>query len=218
MLIGLVVVLAAFDLPLARFYRMRSVHFWLRALPTTAVVSVACVLISRLTDFHPGYLYGLIITTAAAQKLDTPAEGRLMAMGAISTIAIAVVAWFGLGIVSPLAGASPDPGPGLIIAQTVLSMIVVAGIELAAFGMLPFSFLTGASVKAWNWRVWLVLIAIGWIGFLIVIMNPQNGYLSDTTRTPLVTIVGLLALFSIVSVGFWWYFKRHPTVEEPAAA
>jgi hypothetical protein len=97
-------------------------------------------------------------------------------------------------------------------------MIVVASIELAAFGMLPFSFLTGASVTQWNWRVWLVLIAIGWSGFLVVIMNPRNGYLSDTTRTPLVTIVGLLVFFSPVSVLFWWYFKRHPTVEEGAAA
>lgn len=217
MLIGLVVVLAAFDLPSARFYRKRSIRFWVRALPATAVVSVACVLISRLTDFHPGYLYGLIIATAAAQKLDTPAEGRLMAMGAISTIVVAVVAWFGLGIVSPLAAATPDPGPGLIIAQTVLSMIVAAGIELAAFGMLPFSFLTGASVKQWNWRVWLGLLVIGWFGFLIVILNPRNGYLSDTTRTPLVTIVGLLVFFSLGSVLFWWYFKRHPTVEEGAA-
>jgi hypothetical protein len=37
-------------------------------------------------------------------------------------------------------------------------------------------------------------------------------------RTPFVTIVGLLALFSIVSEGFWWCFKRQPTGEEAAAA
>jgi hypothetical protein len=218
MLIGLVVVLAAFDLPLANFYRKRSIEFWLHALPATALVSVACVLISRLTDFHPGYLYGLVIATFAAKKLDSATEARLIAIGTLSTIAVAVVAWFGLGIVSPLAAATPDPGPVLVIAQTVLSMVVVAGVELAAFGMLPVSFLAGESVRAWNKPVWAVLVGLGWIGFLIVILNPRNGYLADTTHTPLVTIVFLLACFSLGSVAFWWYFKRYPTVEEGAAA
>jgi hypothetical protein len=218
MLIGLVVVLAAFDLPLARFYRRRSIEFWLHALPATALVSVACVLISRLTDFHPGYLYGLVIATFAAKKLDSATEARLVAIGTLSTIAVAVVAWFGLGVVSPLAAAAADPGPVLVFAQTVLSMVVVAGVELAAFGMLPVSFLPGESVRAWNKPVWAVLVGLGWTGFLIVILNPQNGYLADTTHTPLVTIVILLAGFSLGSVGFWGYFKRHPTIEEGASA
>jgi hypothetical protein len=176
---------AAFDLPLAVFYRRRSVDFWLRALPATLAVSIACVLLSRLTDFHPGYLYGLVIAIVAAGTFDKPTQGRLMAAGAASTIVVAILAWLGLGIVGDLASASPDPGPLLVIAQTMLAMVVAAGVELAAFGMLPLSFLAGERVKRWSTPVWAGLLGLGWIAFGFVILNPRNGYLSDTTRTPL---------------------------------
>ncbi|HEY5628271.1 MAG TPA: FGLLP motif-containing membrane protein [Candidatus Limnocylindrales bacterium] len=218
MLIGLVIVLAAFDLPLAIFCRRQSIDFWLRALPATVAVSIACVLISRLTDFHPGYLYGLVIAIVAATKFDTRTEGKLMAAGALATIVVAVVAWVGLGVVSPLAAAAPDPGPLLIVGQTVLSMVVVAGVQVAAFGMLPLSFMAGEAVKEWNAPVWAALLVFGWIAFGIVILNPANGYLSDTTRTPLFTIVALLVLFSVGSVAFWYYFHRHPTIEKVTGA
>lgn len=217
MLIGLVIVLAAFDLPLAIFCRRQSIDYWLRALPATVAVSIGCVLISRLTDFHPGYLYGLVIAIVAATKFDTRTEGKLMAAGALATIVVAVVAWVGLGVVSPLASA-PDPGPLLIVSQTVLSMVVVAGVQVAAFGMLPLSFMAGEAVKEWNAPVWAALLVFGWIAFGIVILNPTNGYLSDTTRTPLFTIVALLVLFSVGSVAFWYYFHRHPTIEKVTGA
>lgn len=217
MLIGLLILLAAFDLPLALFYRRHSIDFWLHALPATVAVSIVCVLISRLTDFHPGYLYGLIIATAVAQKLDKPTEGKLMAAGVASSIVVAVVAWFGLGVVSPLAAASPDPGPLLITLQTALSMVVAAGVELAAFGMLPLSFLVGESIHSWNKLVWAGLIGFGWIAFGIVILNPRNGYLSDTTHTPIFTVVALLVFFAVGSILFWYYFHRRASLEKGTA-
>ena len=216
MLLGLLILLTAFDLPLAIFYRRHSIDFWLHALPATIAVSIACVLISRLTDFHPGYLYGLIIATATARQVGKPTEGKLMAAGVASSIAVAVVAWFGLGLVSPLAAATPDPGPLLITVQTALSMIVAAGVELAAFGMLPITFLVGKSIFDWNKLVWAGLIGFGWIAFGIVILNPRNGYLSDTTHTPIYTVVALLAIFGIGSLLFWFYFHRRRPVEHTA--
>ncbi len=210
MLLGLVVLLAAFDLPLVAFYRRSTprIGFWLHALPATVAVSIACVLISRLTDFQPGYLYGLIIATFTAPKLDRSTEGKLMAAAVATSMAAAVVAWFGLGFIGPLANASPDPGPVLIAVQTTLSMIVVAGIELAAFGMLPLTFLVGKTVYDWNKFVWGGLWALGVLAFGIVILNPQNGYLSDTTRTSVYTVIALLAIFAIGSVAFWYFFHR----------
>lgn len=206
MLIGLVLILLAFDLPSLLFYRRHALRFWPRALPATLLVSIASVLISRLTDFHPGYLYGLIITVAVAGKLEQPDEGRLLALGAISTIAIAVAAWFALGLVAPAAAASSDPL--LIAVQTVLSMVVAAGVQVAAFGMLPLSFLAGDGVRKWNKAIWAGIWFFGIFAFFIVILNPQNGYLSDTTRTPFLTIIALLVFFAGSSLMFWEYFRR----------
>ena len=206
MLAGLVLVLVAFELPSVLLYRRRAIRFWPRALPATIFVSLACLLLSRLTDFHPGYLYGLIITISVATNLDHKDEGRLLALGTIVTIGVAVAAWLALGVVAPAAATSADPV--LIGAQTVLSMTVADGIQVAAFGMLPLSVLAGAAVRRWNPKVHAALWLFGIFAFGIVILNPQNGYLSDTTRTPLLTIVALLAVFAIGSIWFWNYFRR----------
>lgn len=207
MLIGLLVLLAAFDLPLVAFYRRKRIGFWLHALPPTIAVAIACILISRLTDFHPGYLYGLIIASFTVPKVDKRTQGKLMAAGVASSVIAATVAWFALGAVRPMTAVA-DPGPLLITVETALSMVVAAGVELAAVGMLPLTFLVGKSVYDWNKLAWGGIWAVGLLAFGIVILNPQNGYLSDTTRTPFLTVVALLAVFGLGSVLFWFYFHR----------
>jgi hypothetical protein len=119
----------------------------------------------------------------------------------------AVVAWLGLWAVDTLVTAQADPGPALIALQTALVMALVAGVELTVFGMLPLRFLPGESVYRWNRRAWAALFGIGMFGFVHVLMNPRNGYLADTTRTPMVTIVVLLLFFGLFSVAFWAYFR-----------
>jgi alpha-tubulin suppressor-like RCC1 family protein len=219
MLVGLVLILAAFDVPSILFYRRSNIRFWPRALPGTFVVALACLAISRLTDFHPGYLYGLVITMAVAPDLGHLVEGKLLAAGVILTLAVAAVAWFALGVVAPAAAASS--APFLVGLQTVLSMLVADGVQVTAFALLPLSFLAGESVRKWNPWVHAVLWLTGIAAFGVIILNPQNGYLSDTTRTPLLTIVALLVLFSAGSVGFWKYFrdwrKRMAALTAPAA-
>jgi hypothetical protein len=48
-------------------------------------------------------------------------------------------------------------------------------------------------------------------------MNPGSGYLADKTRTPMLTIVVLLAFFGLGSVVFWAYFRFRPGHGVPAA-
>lgn len=204
---GLAVTLLAFGLPTALLYHRNAVRFGVRALPGTLAVGVFCVLITRLTDFHPGYLYGLVVGLVAVTKLTVAVEGRTIAVATACALVASFVAWFGLLLVAPATPPGGDPGLVLITLHTTLAMTVVAGIELATFGMLPIRFLPGAAVLGWNRRVWLVLAGTGVFAFLWILTNPARGYLSDATRTPLLTIVGLLLVFGIGSTAFWAYFR-----------
>src|SRR6058998_1507900 len=102
------------------------------------------------------------------------------------------------------------------IANTAFSSpavtIVVAGLENAVFAMLPLRFMPGGAVFKWNRIVWAVLIGLGVFGFAHVLLNPSAGagYLADTTRTSFFTLVALLVVFGVGSVGFWaWFRFRH---------
>jgi hypothetical protein len=204
---GLVATLIAFSVPIAVAYRRSRVPFSVRALPATLALGLVCVLITRLTNFQPGYLYGLVIAFVVAHGLGVTIEGKAMAQAAATALVLAVVAWFALWWVDTLIAAQGDPQTVLIAVQTALVTALVAGVELAVFGMIPLRFLPGEKIFRWNRRIWAVLLGIALFGFLHILLNPRSGYLADATRTPMVTIVALLFFFGVGSFAFWAYFR-----------
>ena len=214
---GLVLTLVVFCVPIALAYRRSAIPFSVSALPGTLAVGLACVLITRLTDFQPGYLYGLVITFVVVHKLSDAADGKAKATAITGSLVVAVAAWFSLLWVAPLNPSQGAPGPTLVALQTALGMALVAGVELSVFGMLPLRFLPGEKIYHWNRRVWAILLGIAVFGFVHILVNPRHGYLADTTRTPMLTIVVLLLCFGLGSVAFWAYFRFRRVPVAPAA-
>lgn len=208
--VGLFIVLAAYGVPLVVFARSQRIALSIRALPATLFVGVLCVLVSRLSDFQPGYLYGLIIGFLFVRGVAQREEGRVEAIAAGSSLAVAFAAWIVLALLRGTGGVGGELGTALVEAAAVTT--VVAGLENAVFAMLPLRFLPGAAVYTWNRRIWLVLIALGVFGFAHVLLNPAAGagYMADTTRTSLLTLVALLAAFGVASVLFWAWFRFRP--------
>ena len=119
-----------------------------RALPGTLLVAAASVLISRLADFQPGYLYGLVIGFAFARPLAKPEEGKLDAVAAACALGLAVVSWILLPVVRGAADSGDEHCTAAIL-QTAFATVVVAGLEAAAIAMLPMRFLPGERAR-WN--------------------------------------------------------------------
>lgn len=191
---------------------LRSHGNWrLRALPATLVVGLACVLVSRLTGFLPGYLYGVILGFVFARELSRAEQGRANGLAAAALLAMALVAWL------LLAWIGPDPA-GIVatIAATTLSTLLVAGLEAVVFGLLPFRFLPGEPLHATNRLFWAALLLVGAFCFFHILINPASGYLSSSARTPFLTIVGLFVAFGLLSVAFWAYFRNKPPDTETA--
>ena len=209
--LGLFVVVAAYGLPLWYFAHKHGLSLTIRALPVTLAIGVLCVLISRVVNFQPGYLYGLIIGYFFAHTITREQEGPAEAAAAGASLAAAFVAWIGLFV---LRGA-PDAEPSFVnsLLQAAAATVVVAGLENAVFAMLPLRFLPGAAVFDWDRRIWALVIALGLFGFAHVLLNPASGagYLADTTRTSFFTLIALLVAFAVASVLFWAYFRFRPT-------
>ena len=201
MLLGIVLVTEAFAVPTVLAHRRIGVRWSLKVVPVSLLIGVACVVLSRLTGFQPGYLYGLLIGLAFARDLSAADEGRATAFGAALMLTVAFGAWLALG-------ALPDSEEfGLVVARTGLAALMVAGLEGVGFGLLPMRFLPGEPLYAWNRTLWGALLLVGAFAFFHILINPASGYLSDSSRTPLSTVVGLLLGFSLVSVAFWAWFR-----------
>jgi hypothetical protein len=204
MLVGIVLVTAAFAVPVIVAHRRHGDRPSLKVVPISLLIGVVCVLLSRLTSFQPGYLYGLLIGLAFARELSAAEEGRATALGALVMLGVAVVAWVVLGVVPE------GDGFGLVVARTALAALLVAGLEGVVFGLLPMRFLPGQPLFEWNRAMWAGLLGIGAFAFFHILINPASGYLSDTSRTPLFTILALLVGFGAVSVAFWAWFRFRP--------
>ena len=77
-----------------RARRHGRVPFKPEALPMGLLVAAACVVVSRLTGFEPGYLYGVICGISFSRELAQREEGHVVALNSLIRVAIGVVAWF----------------------------------------------------------------------------------------------------------------------------
>lgn len=203
---GLLVVTVVFGLPLLLASRRSGVWPSAKALPGTLLVGAACVLVSKLADLQPGYMYGLIIGFAVARELGETEERRFSAIASALMLIVSVLAWLALGALR--AGG----GEGIVatMAETALAATFVAGLEQVVFGLLPMRFMPGAGVYAWNRIVWASLMGLSLFAFIHILVNPASGYLTDTRRTPVFVTVALVAAFGLFSLGFWAYFRFRP--------
>jgi hypothetical protein len=208
LLAGLVVVLAAFELPGLFMHRRRTGELGsLRALPWTLVAGAMCVLVSRLAQFEPGYLYGVLLGVVFSRPQTDIDEGRQAAVGALVTLLCAVGAWLALGWLRLHA---TDGSFARIASETALAAIVVAGLESVAFGMMPFRFLNGAAVRAWSRLAWAGLFGAGVFAFVHLLIGPQSGYLAELSPSGLAAALAVFAAFALISFATWGYFRFRP--------
>ena len=215
LLVGLVVVMITFELPGMLMYRRRTGALpGLRALPWTLAAAAICVVISRIANLEPGYLYGLLLGIVFAREPSDAEEGRQTAVGAGWTLIVALAAWAALGWVR--GDPAPLSGLGGLAVETALAVIVVGGLEAVAFGLLPMRFLAGQALYRWNRPLWAALFGIGTFAFLYLLVGPHTGYLSELPLSGLMAAFGVFAVFGAISVLFWSYFRFRRARPEPA--
>jgi len=207
LLVGLGFITAAFDLPLRVYHRRSTGELGrLRALWWTLAVAVICVLISRLVGFQPGYLYGLVVTIAFTSVISVRNEGIGVWLASAWLLGLSVIAWLLLAFTRSVGG---DPWVTLVL-QTALATFFVAGIEALAIGLLPMRFLPGHPLFEWNRLAWFPIFVAAVFAYVMVLVDPTNGYFSTGSSTPSIIGIVFLVAFGIVSVGTWAYFRYRP--------
>jgi hypothetical protein len=191
--------------------RMASVDHHLRIVLSALPLAALCVLVSRLTHFQPGYLYGLIAAFVVTRSLSRSDAGSSIAVSAAVTAVLAVAAWLARLPIADLAS-QPAPPFAAVAADTFLTAFFVLGLEHLVFRLLPLRFLDGATLRSWSNAAWTILFGVGLFGFLHVLIDPVHGYtqLADSKRAGLLTSIGLFVGFGLFSVLFWGYFRFRP--------
>ena len=143
--------------------------------PGALVVALVCVVISRVANFLPGYLFALMAAFQLGPEVDLPKahQGRAQAVAAAWLLVVSVVAWLVWIPVKAAAGGA-NPGFLVVLLSALLAGTFVAGIEGVLFGLLPLRFMDGEKVMAWHRVGWAVLFGLAAILFVHVLLNPPS--------------------------------------------
>jgi hypothetical protein len=176
----------------------------LHALPAGLAIAAGCVLVSRLTGFQPGYLYGVVVGLQFVRELKPQEKGHIVALNTVSGLVVAVAAWFAW---VPVTHWAERPGAfvGLVLLDDLLAAIFVSGLVGTVFSLLPLEFMPGQTLKTWRRSVWAVLFAISVFGLIQVMIRPHGAH---PHHAPTVVAIGLFVAFGVGSLAFRDYFER----------
>jgi hypothetical protein len=188
----------------------------LKVLPGTALMAVACVGLSRVLSFLPGYLYGLIAGLEFRREADDT-TGRLTSLAALTILIVGLVTWAAR---APVAAAAARAGAGfwVVAADACLAAIFVAGLTTLVFSLIPLRFLEGSKVTRWSRAAWVGLFASGLFAFVHILLQPSSGYVGHTQANQKWVVIALFVGFGLFSIAFWAYFRFRPARPEPERA
>jgi sugar lactone lactonase YvrE len=207
-LAGLVVVTASLDLPAMAYLRLRHREQALvRAFPATLLFAGISLVIVLAAHLHVGYLYGLVAGYALKKGLtgteEEPRaeEGRAVALSCLVMFVVSLSAWALRPTISALLGGHHTAGIGTAV-NAMLAMVIGGGLETVIFGLVPLTFLDGATVRRWSRLAWRALFILGLWLLASVLLSEED----VVTTGPALTVLVPFVLFGVLSVLFWGYF------------
>jgi hypothetical protein len=180
----------------------------LHALPAGLAVAAVCVLISRLTSFEPGYLYGVICGVAFSAKPTAKQKGHIVALSSLSTLVVSVLAWLAW-VPAHTAASSAGAAFAPVILADFLASVFVSGLVGTVISLLPLRFLPGWDLHRWHLGAWLGCFGLATFGVVEVLLIPHT---AARGHAPLVTSLVLLVVFGGISIGLREWFaarRRH---------
>ncbi len=194
----------------ARTFRARrklALNAKLHALPAGLVVAALCVIVSRIANFQPGYLYGVISGVAFGSTLTRRNEAQLTALATAAGIAFSVLAWLVWVPVHHSAGQNGAfAGAGLI--DDFLASVFVGGLTGVVISLLPLRFMPGYTLFNWRRSVWASILGVSAFLLVEVLLRPAAGT-SHPGHVAWITAAALFVVFGLGSVLFREYFDRH---------
>ena len=189
----------------------------LKLFPLAIAIAIVCVLVSRLTGFRPGFVYGFVggMAFLGARQLDDRRKARLVLLAGGCLLAVSLAAWF---LAVPVTHAVASGSSWLKVVQGICVGTFVAGLEGLFFGMIPVSITDGGTLFRWNKPAWAAAFGLAAFLFWHVLLNKNGQYGAAFTQSSVKVAVALVAFWTLASVGVYAYFHFRRRTSRPSAA
>lgn len=210
MFLALIVTATTYDLVRGHYLKRR---YGFRSRLRTHAIGLGTggilVIISRMANFLPGYLYGLFTGLVYHEDPTDEQDGEGLAVASVALLALAVGGWFALIPVREAVALSGAAFP-LLVLEAGLATLWVSTLGAIVFGLIPMRYLYGEPLKKWSTPGWLLIYGSGMTLFVYTLLDPAQSFYGKSDKVSLASVLALFFGFGIFSITFWAYFRyRH---------
>jgi hypothetical protein len=182
--------------------------------PLGIVIAIISVLLTRVTNLHPGIVLG-VIAGAVVPSHDARQQGQVVFGAMVGTLVLSLLSF---ALVEPLRTLSNDSSEWYaVIPETVAVTLFVGGIEGLLFNLLPLEFMEGRAVWRWSRAVWLLFaVAVSFV-FFHVVVNRTDSCTSVAEETGVRALFAIAVVSVIAASAFWLLCRYRFGEEEPFA-
>ena len=169
--------------------------------PFTIVLSIVGVILSRLLDFSPGFLFGLMLGLSFPPATPAIMRSRARLLRTSLILGFATASWFVYSAAYALD--ISQYGFGGALAQDTLAALSTGGLSGMLVAMLPFLYLDGQDIWDHSKRIWASIYAvIAVVFFFIVAPKPSSWADLGPRYGPWVILLGCFTAVALVAY-FW---------------
>lgn len=171
--------------------------------PGAIVIAVLGVLASRMLDFSPGLLIGLVLGLELASTARREDHQRAIVTRMLVTLAIALLAWLGYSWLDGAIPAAEANVASVFVIETLIAT-VHEGLTGLLVALLPLAFLDGKDLFDADKRVWVALAGPTAVAFALLVL-PTSETLDD--GAPLLLWIAVFVAFCLVVAAVWFSFR-----------
>jgi hypothetical protein len=175
--------------------------------PLGIVLTIFGVVLSRLLDFSPGFLFGLVIGLGMIGASTLAERVKLTLVNSALIFGFAILAWVGYSTI-----AGNTIGFWDTLGNDTLVAVTSEGLTALVVGLLPFRFLDGESLFQRSKALWAVAYLIAAASFVLILIPAADNW--GETPGPVWLWLGVLVVFSAIAFGLYLYFRLTHRDEE----
>lgn len=178
--------------------------------PSAIIFALVGVVASRLLEFSPGLLVGLIIGLQLAADARAEDQRRAIVVRFAATYAIAVSAWLAYSWLDVILEGTAPTFMSVFLSETLVAT-TIEGLTALAVAILPLVFLDGRALWTSSKRLWAMLAVPIIFTFTLLVLPSLEALEEDA---PLTVWVAIFVGFSIVTAIIWAVFRLIELREE----
>lgn len=168
--------------------------------PLGLVLAVIGVVLSRILEFSPGFLIGLLLGIGLVGRTTAAQQAKATLVQAAVVFALALFGWLGYSLLT--ATTAPDSFATALAFDTLVA-VTTEGLTALFIGLLPFRFLDGAALFAHSKVVWAASYAVVAATFVLIVVPSAWGEPNGSLWLWVAVVGG----FALVAIAVYLYFR-----------